>query len=175
MSVQDPEYSAQTPFSEHFMAPAAGDPDAVLAALKAIQRQTRRQSSEGRFLDASRNGVTDAAGYLSMAGPVVPEGFRDRVVFSYIAGLYYTQTAAGIAVAFIASGSLTTDVQVPTTLVRDFTATIPNKAFYDQYQMVVPQGSYFGVQVYDSTMSTAQYAWHVAFIREPIAKTLEVE
>jgi hypothetical protein len=169
MSVQDPELSAETPFSEHFMAPAAGDPDAVLAELKAIRREAQRQSSEARFLDFSRNGVTDAAGYLTLAGPTVPEGFRDRVVFNYIAGLYYSQTAAGIAVAFIASSLPTADAQVPTTLVRDFTATIPNKAFYDQYQEVVHQGSFFGLQVYDSTFSAAQYAWHVAYIREPLS------
>ena len=40
MTVQDPELSAETPYSEHFMAPAAGDPTAVLAELKAIRRQT---------------------------------------------------------------------------------------------------------------------------------------
>jgi hypothetical protein len=153
------------------MAPAAGDPDAVLAELRALRYEMKRQSSEARYLDASRNGVTDAAGYLTLALPVVPEGFRDRILYSYIAGLYYSQVAAGIAVAFITS-SLPgiTDVGIPTTLVRDFTATIPNKAFYDQYQMVVHQGSFFALQVYDSTFSAAQYAWHVAFIREPLTE-----
>ena len=52
MTVQDPELSAETPYSEHFMAPAAGDPTAVLAELKAIRRQIERQSSEARFLEA---------------------------------------------------------------------------------------------------------------------------
>ena len=152
------------------MAPAAGDPDAVLAELRAIRREAQRQSREARYLDMVRNGQTDAAGYLTLALPAVPQGFRDRILSNYLAGLYYSQSAPGIAVAFITSSLPPTDVGIPTSLVRDQTATLPSPAFYDQYQMVVHQGSFFAVQVYDSTLAAAQYAWHVAFIREPLTE-----
>jgi len=166
---QDPELSAQTPFSEHFMAPAAGDPDAVLAHLKAIHKTLESQSVKGRFLDTVRNGQTDAAGYLTLALPVCPKGFRDRILSNYLGGLYYSQSAPGIAVAFITSSLPgVTDVGIPTSLVRDQTATIPSPAFYDLNQMVVHEGSFFAVQVYDSTIATAQYAWHVSWYREPL-------
>ena len=170
MSVQDPELSAETPYSEHFMAPAAGDPDAVLAELKAIRREAQRQSREARYLEASANGVTDANGYLTMALPAVPQGFRDRILSSFLGGLTFAQAAPGTAVAFIASSLPVVDVAVPLTLVRDSTTSLPKPAFYDQYQMVVHQGAFFGVQVYDSTEAAAQYAWHVAFIREPMTE-----
>ena len=168
MSVQDPEYSAQTPFSEHFMAPAAGDPTAVLAELKAIRRQIERQSSEARFLEASANGTTDANGYLNLALPAVPQGFRDRILSSFLGGLTVSSTAAGTAAAFIASSLPAPDVAVPSSQVRDMTTSLPAAAFYDRYQMVVHQGSFFGVQIYDSTVAEDQYVWHVGFIREPL-------
>ena len=153
------------------MAPAAGDPTAVLAELRAIRRETQRQSREARYLDLARNGQTDAAGYLTLALPAVPQGFRDRILSNYLGGLYYSQAAPGIAVAFITSSLPgVADVGIPTSLVRDQTATLPSPAFYDQYQMVVHQGSFFAVQVYDSTLAAAEYAWHVAFIREPLTE-----
>lgn len=172
MTVQDPELSADTPYSEHFMAPAAGDPTAVLAALEVIRHQIERQSSEARYLDGSANGVTDASGYLNLALPAVPQGFRDRILGNYLGGLTFTQAAPGTAVAFIASSLPPPDVAVPMTLIRDSTTTLPKPAFYDQYQMVVHQGSFFAVQIYDSTFSAAQYAWHVAYIREPLERGL---
>ncbi len=172
MSVQDPELSAQTPYSVHFMAPDAGDPNAVLATLRAIQHQLERQSSEARFLEAIANGVTDAAGYLTLALPAVPQGFRDRISSSFLGGLTISSTAAGTAAAFIASSLPPADVGVPTSQVRDMTTSLPNAAFYDRYQMVVPQGSFFGVQVFDSTKAGDQYVWHVAFIREPFTPGL---
>ncbi len=168
MTVQDPELSAETPYSEHFMAPAAGDPDAVLAELKAIRHQIERQSSEARYLDVSVNGATDANGYLTMALPAVPQGFRDRILSSFLGGLTVSSTAAGIAAAFIASSLPAPDVAVPSSQVRDMVKALPAPAFYSQYQMVVNQGSFFGMQVYDSTTAQEQYVWHVAFIREPL-------
>lgn len=175
MTVQDPELSADTPYSEHFMAPAAGDPSAVLAELKAIRRQTERQSSKARFLEFAANGQTDASGYLYLAAPSVPEGFRDRILSNYLGGLYYSQTAQGTAVAFIASSLPPADAGVPLTLVRDSTGSLPAPAFYDQYQMIVHQGAFFAVQVFDVATNRSQYTWHISFIREPLGLTRGLE
>jgi hypothetical protein len=169
MSVQDPELSAETPYSEHFMAPAAGDPTAVLAELKAIRRQTERDSAQTRIITVVLNGQTDAAaGYLTMAAPITPEGYRDHVVNVVAGGLYMGQTAQGTIALFVASSLPVIDLPVPTSLVRAYNATMPYVWTFNMEQLVVHQGAFFGFQVFDTAKNQSQYVVNYTFYREPL-------
>ena len=167
MTVQDPELSAETPYSEHFMAPAAGDPTAVLAELKAIRRQTERQSSETRLVTTPLNGVGDAAGYCVMALPIVPQGFRQRILSVAVGGVTFQATAKGNCVLFVSGAPPLTDTAVPTSWVRGFVATLPNTFLFDEYQLIVPKGSFLGIQIFDSTFAADQYVANITSLLEP--------
>ena len=155
--------------SEYFVEAEVADHGAEIArTLVAEHRIVNARSIEPRYLDSSLAGATDGAGYLVLIYPAVPQGFRDRILSHYLGGPTPFSTAPGGAAAFIASSPPVIDADVPSTLVRDQTAQLPLAAFYDLRQMVVHQGSFFGVQVYYSGTSHS-YVSHISFLREPLA------
>jgi hypothetical protein len=167
MSVQDPELSAETPYSEHFMAPAAGDPDAVLAELKAIHHEMKRRSSEVRIVTTPLNGVGDGAGFCVMTLPIVPQGFRQRVLDVVVGGVTFQATAKGNCVVFVSGAQPQIDIAVPTSWVRAYLSALPGTALFNEYQLLVRQGSFLGLQIYDSTFAADQYVANITSIFEP--------
>lgn len=161
-----------TPPPYYFMDTSQADHVAEIVAAKVATHQTvREQSSQARYLDTSAAGATDANGYLWLPFPAVPQGFRDRILGVVIGTANVTSTAPGVASVCVCSSNPFpngVDGLAPLSIVRDFTSELPNVSFYDYRQLVVGQGRFLGVQVYDSTTSEDSYTVHIAYIREPL-------
>lgn len=167
MNSQDPELSADTPNSTEFMLPGAGPWDQVLAELRVWREERRQGSIQTRVITRVLTGQTDANGYLTVALPLCPQGFRDRVIGVIIGGQTMQAASPGNGTLFMAGSIPVGDIAIPTALVRDFASTLPNVGLYDDKKMIVQNGALIGVQIYDATAAAAQYVIVITYYREP--------
>ena len=109
----------------------------------------------------------DAAGYCVMALPIVPQGFRQRILSVVVGGVTFQATAKGNCALFVSGAPPLTDTAVPTSWVRGFVATLPNTFLFNEYQLIVPKGSFLGIQIFDSTFAADQYVANITSLLEP--------
>jgi hypothetical protein len=113
-------------------------------------------------------GATDASGNLLMDLGTVPVGRTWRLRQLVVGGSGWTTTASGTvggtALLLIAAGSFQgypqADVQPSTNFIRDYSATLPNKAFYDAGQAVCKGGEH--IYVYVTNGASGQAVPYVA-------------
>jgi hypothetical protein len=169
MTIYDPEaQEVQGPGTTYFADPiAAAHADDVVDARRFEQAAVNRETSQARLLGPiPTSGAGDAAGFAYLRFPTVPQGFRVRVVNLAIGGLTFQAAAPGNAVVST-QGMGPQDTAWPTQAINDYAASLPRLAFYDKWQMIVDQGAWLAIQVYDSTMSETLYVATLTFIQEP--------
>jgi hypothetical protein len=130
------------------------------AALNISSRSPKRQI-------AIRSGSTDAAGYLYIAFPAVPQGFSDDVYNVVIGGVRAAApgAVAGYANLVERSSPHVGDIAIETSAIVDIAPELPNVGFYDPGELVIHQGNHLGIQIYDSTFSLTAYAAVVRYVR----------